>query len=91
MTSSVFINTPKFSISFTESLSGRGFLISSLNQKIGVNDEWNKATKEQLAQRDKLHELIIDFTNTFKNSKTGVRYALRAYDERILLKLEKTE
>lgn len=25
------------------------------------------------------------------DSKTGVRYALRAYDERILLKLEKTE
>ncbi len=66
-------------------------LCNIIKQKIGVNDEWNKATKEQLAQRDKLHELIIDFTNTFKNSKTGVRYALRAYDERILLKLEKTE
>lgn len=49
-----------------------------IKELIGV-DDWNKATQEQLESREYLHNLIIDFTRTFKDSKTGLNHALLVF------------
>lgn len=54
-------------------------LAKMIKNKCGVED-WNKATAEQLDKRDRLHNLIGDFANVFKDSKRAVIEAFNAYD-----------
>lgn len=49
-----------------------------IQQKICVTD-WNKATNEQLQQRDRLQMLIGDYANAFKNNKNAIMIALETY------------
>ena len=44
-----------------------------------VVDDWNKATQEQLADREYLHNMIADLTETLQDSKIGASLAIKAY------------
>ena len=50
-----------------------------IKKRIGV-DDWNKATQEQLNERNKLQELIASFAVSFKSSNRAIDEALYVYD-----------
>lgn len=49
-----------------------------IKNECGV-DDWNKATQEQLADREYLHNMITDLTASLQNSKAGASLAIKAY------------
>lgn len=51
---------------------------NKIKEIIGCED-WNTATNKELENREYLHNLIIDFTRTFKDSSQGVSYAFKVY------------
>ena len=48
---------------------------NSIKEKIGVKD-WNRATEEQLKQRDKAHENIALLASIFRNNDQAVRIGI---------------
>lgn len=52
-----------------------------IKQIIKVED-WNKASNEQLAERDLLHNYITDLTRTLKDADRGIRLGIEMYKSR---------
>lgn len=56
-------------------------LAKIIKERIGVKD-WNKATKEQLEQRDYLHNIIADLTLGTNSIKQGIELGFLAWGKR---------
>lgn len=57
-------------------------LAKRIKELLGVED-WNKATKKQLEDRELIHNYITDLTRTLKDSKQGVKLGLEMYKRRL--------
>lgn len=55
---------------------------NSIKEILKVND-WNRATSEQLKERDCLQNYITDATRTLKNSTEGFKFGVKMYLSRL--------
>lgn len=60
-------------------------LANKIKDLIGV-DDWNKASEDQLKERDELQRFIADLTETLRDAKQGVNIAFRNYERKKLQK-----